>query len=547
VKRKTALSTALVALLIGASATTGILAPDATATPAPDALSVPAPIIAGINLENATIPQLQLAMNEGKLTSVQLVSFYLQRIALLNPVMHAVIGTNPAALQEAAASDARRSRNALRGPMDGIPVLLKDNIGTADLETSAAGSYALIDARPAQDAGLVTRLRDAGAVILGKANMSEWAGYRSLEASSGWSALGGQGENPYEYGRSPCGSSSGPGAAVAAALTQVAVGTETDGSIVCPSSMNGDVGIKPSLGLVSTSGVVPISKEQDVAGPIARNVTDAAILLGVIAGPDPRDPATLAAAKHEPSSYTQFLNPKAIKGMRIGVWTDLPGPPAISPATMAVFNNAVKKLQQLGATTVNISIPYMKTVEANEPYAIPNEFHHDINAYLASLPGLHPRNLAGLIKFDNQNAAVEMKYFNQDIFTISEATSGNLENPTYLKQRAAATGSAQRGLNQTLSRFHLDAIICPTENPAFKIPLGTSQGDGQLFTSSSTPAAVSGYADMSVPMGFVGPLPVGMSIMSGDYSESTLISIAYAFQQFTHARKAPKFLGFPSS
>jgi amidase len=524
-----------------------MLAPAATATPAQAAPAVSAPVIAGINLQNATIPQLQLAMNEGKLTSVQLTEFYLQRIDLLNPVMHAVIGTNPDALQEAAASDARRHRNALRGPMDGIPVLLKDNIGTADLEGTAAGSYALIHARPAQDAGLVTRLRAAGAVILGKANMSEWAGFRSTNSSTGWSAIGGQGENPYEYGRSPCGSSSGPAAAVAAALTQVAVGTETDGSIVCPSSMNGDVGIKTSLGLVSTSGVVPLSKEQDVPGPIARNVTDAAILLSVIAGPDPRDPATLATARYARAlqDYTRLLNPHAMKGLRIGVWRTIPGPPAVAPATMAVFNHAVKELRRFGATTVNITIPDLSTVLANEPLAIPTEFHHDINAYLATLPGLHPRSLAGLIRFDNEHAAVEMKYFTQNIFTISEATNPNLKLEKYIKERAAATGAAQRGINQTLSRYHLDAIVCPTANPAWKIPLGTGAGDFGLLSASSTPAAVAGYPSVSVPMGFVGPLPVGMSIMAGDFSEPTLISIAYAWQQDIGARRPPKFLRFP--
>ena len=542
-KRKTPVAVVLAALLV-ASTTTSILAPTATAASRSVLFKVPQPVIAGMNLQRTTIPQLQLAMNEGRLTSVQLISFYLHRIALLNPVMHAVIETNPAALAEAAASDTRRHDHKLQGPMDGIPVLLKDNIDTADLENSAAGSYALLFAHPAHDAGLVTRLREAGAVILGKANLSEWAAYRSTNGSSGWSALGGQGENPYEFGRSPCGSSSGPGAAVAAALTQVAVGTETDGSIVCPSSANGDVGIKPSLGLVSTSGVVPISKEQDVAGPIARNVTDAAILLGVIAGPDPRDPGTLAAAKHALHGYAGSLNPNAIKGMRIGVWRDMPLAP-VAPSTMAVFNHAVKELQHLGATTVNITIPYLTAVNNNEFPAIAFEFKHDINAYLAETPGVHPNNLAGLIRFNRQHRAVEMKYFTQNIWLASQATTGGLQNPAYRKMRATATAAAQRGLNQTLSKYHLDAIVSPTENPARKIPLGTGHGDGQFFLESSTPAAVSGYADMSVPMGFVGPLPVGMSIMGGDFSESTLISIGYAFQQHTQARKPPHFLGYP--
>jgi amidase len=520
-KPKTAVSATLAAALI-AGATAGILAPTATAAPRPALVKVPQPVIAGMNLQRTTIPQLQLAMNKGRLTSARLTSLYLHRIALLNPVMHAVTETNPAALAEAAASDARRRDHKLLGPMDGIPVLLKDNIDTADQENSAAGSYALLHSHPAKDAGLVTRLREAGAVILGKANLSEWAAYRSTSGSSGWSALGGQGENPYEFDRSPGGSSSGPGAAVAAALTQVAVGTETDGSVVCPSSLNGDVGIKPSLGLVSTSGVVPITKEQDVPGPIARNVTDAAILLSVIAGPDPRDPATLAAARHAPHGYTSFLNPDAIKGLRIGVWRGMPDAP-IAPSTMAVYNHAVKELQQMGATTVNVTIPFLKSVDANE----------------------FPRDLAGLIKFNRQHRALEMKFFTQNIWLASQATKGGLQNPAYRKMRATATAAAQRGLNQTLRKYHLDAIVSPTENRAWKIPLGTGQGDGQFFLESSTPAAVSGYADMSVPMGFVGPLPVGLSIMGGDFSEPTLIAIAYDFQQHTQARRPPHFLDYP--
>jgi amidase len=536
---------AALAALLAASTVTGILAPAVTAASRPGMLKVPQPVIAGMNLQRTTIPQLQQAMNEGRLTSVQLTSFYLHRIALLNPVMHAVIGTNPSALAEAAASDARRHDHELLGPLDGIPVLLKDNIDTADLENSAAGSYALLRSRPARDAGLVTRLREAGGVILGKANLSEWAAYRSTNGSSGWSALGGQGENPYEFGFSPGGSSSGPGAAVAAALTQVAVGTETDGSVVCPSSLNGDVGIKPSLGLVSTSGIVPITKEQDVGGPIARNVTDAAILLGAMAGPDSRDPATLAAAKHAPHGYTSFLNPNAVKGMRIGVWRDMPDAP-IAPATMAVFNHAVTELQHLGATTVDVTIPDLAAVDANEFPAIAFEFKHDINAYLAQAPGVHPRNLAGLIRFNRQHRAVEMPFFTQNIWLASQATTGGLQNPDYRKMRATATAAAQHGLNQTLRKYHLDAIVSPTENPAWNIPLGTGHGDGQFFLESSTPAAVSGYADMSVPMGFVGPLPVGMSVMGGEFSEPTLISIAYAFQQFSGARKAPQFLDYPS-
>jgi amidase len=527
-RRRIAARTAFIALVFVACTT--------IAVPAQSAPSASHPTIAGIDLERATIPDLQHAMKTGRLSSVRLTEFYLRRIRTLNPMLHAVIATNPDALRLAEASDARRHRHAIRGPMDGIPVLLKDNIDTADREGTTAGSFALVDAHPARDAHLVSRLREAGAVILGKANLSEWASFRSFRSSSGWSAIGDQTNNPYVLDRNPCGSSSGSAVAVSANLTTVAVGTETDGSIVCPSGANGIVGIKPSLGLVSRGGVIPISRQQDTAGPIARNVVDAAILLAAIDGPDRRDPATADAARYALDDYTRFLRPHALRGKRIGVWRDLGGQ---DPQTQAAFTQAVDRLRQLGASTVDITIP-LDVIDANEFAAIKVEFKHDINAYLAATPGTHPADLAGLIQFDRDHAATEMPFWGQELFERAQATSGDLTDPVYRQLREAATGAAQRGLDETLHTYHLDAIVAPTNNPAWKTVHGT--GDGALFLESSGPAAVAGYANMTVPMAFVGPLPIGMSIMGGRFSEPTLLAIGYAFEQGTHARQAPTLL-----
>lgn len=514
-------------LLIAAPLLTGGTA--AASTPASSAS------LGGIDVERSTIPDIQRAMNSGRLSSVRLTEFYLGRIAELNPKLHAVIHVNRNALVEAAASDARRRLHATRGPMDGIPILLKDNIDTRD-EPTTAGSQALADARSG-DAFLVSRLRAAGAVIIGKANLSEWANFRSSGSSSGWSAVGGQTNNPYVLDRNPCGSSSGSGAGVSAHLATVAIGTETDGSIVCPSGANGIVGIKPTLGLVSRSGVVPISAQQDTAGPMARNVTDAAVVLSVINGVDPADPATLASRGHASSDYTRFLDRNALRGKRIGVWTDATG--GTSPETDAVFTRFIATLRDLGATPVEVSLPLQDVVGENEFPALLNEFKHDINAYLAATGGKHPADLAGLIAFNNAHADTELRFFNQDIFEAAEQTSGDLTDPTYLQQRHAATEAAQRSIDETMATFHLDAIAAPTNSPAWKTTLG--QGDAFSFGTSG-PAAVAGYASITVPMGFVGPLPVGVSLIGGRWDEPRLIAFAYAYEQATHVRAAPKFI-----
>ncbi|WP_409492361.1 amidase [Amycolatopsis sp. cmx-11-12] len=508
-----------------------------TAVPAQAGSLSGRPVVAGIDLERATIPDLQRAMRSGRLSSVELTAFYLQRIRKLNPTLHAVLTTNPDALRLAAASDLRRHRHQSKGPMDGIPVLLKDNIDTADRQPTTAGSTAMLESRPYRDAGVVENLREAGAVLLGKANLSEWSSYRSTSSSNGWSPLAGQTANPYVLDRNPCGSSAGPGVAVAAHLATVAVGTETDGSISCPSGANGIVGVKPSLGLVSRSGIVPVSKQQDTAGPMARNVVDAAILLAALNGSDRRDPITVDAARQSLDDYTKFLRPNALRGKRIGVWREVYTP---DDATKAAFEQALSRLRKLGATTVEITIPYLDVIAANEFPAIRTEFKHDLNAYLASTGGEHPADLAALIQYNLDHAAVEMPYWTQNLWDRSQATTGDLNDPAYRAMREAATSAARRGLDETLRGSKLDAIVAPTNNAAWKTRLGT--GDGALLIDSSGPAAVSGYANMTVPMAYSGPLPLGLSIMGGRFSEPSLLAIAYAFEQDTKVRRLPTFI-----
>ncbi|MGH9888471.1 MAG: amidase, partial [bacterium] len=489
----------------------------------------------GVDLERSTIPELQRAMDRHRLSSIELTIFYLARIRQLNPDLHAVIATSPTALAEALLSDLRRALHRLRGPMDGIPVLLKDNVDTRVMPTTA-GSEALQNARHDRDAFLVRKLRAGGAVVLGKTNLSEWANFRSFLSSSGWSGVGGQTANPYVLDRNPCGSSSGSGASIAANLAVVAIGTETDGSIVCPSGANSLVGIKPTLGLVSRSGVVPISAQQDTAGPMARNVTDAAVMLSVINGVDPDDAATADSAGHASRDYTRFLDKHALRGKRIGVWKEVTGG---DPDTDAAFNQFIETLRRAGATPVEVSLPFLDIANNNEFPALLNEFKHDINAYLAATPGDHPADLAGLIAFNTANAATEMPFFAQEIFDLSETFSGSLDDPDYKAQRFAATDAAQRSINETLATMHLDAIAAPTNSPAWVTTLGA--GDAFVFGSSG-PAAVAGYPNISVPMAFVGELPVGVSIFASRWDEPKLISLAFAIEQEVRARRPPKFI-----
>ncbi len=497
-------------------------------------------VLGGVDLETATVLDLQQAIDRHRLSSVRLTVFYLNRIRSLNPRLHAVIETNPDALQDAAASDVHRRQHGARSALEGIPVLLKDNVDTKDRQHTTAGSFALINARPARDAFLVQRLRAAGAIVLGKANLSEWANFRSLTSSSGWSGRGGQTNNPYVLDRNPCGSSSGSGVAAAANLATVTIGTETDGSIVCPSGANGIVGIKPTLGLVSRAGVVPISAEQDTAGPMTRNVTDAAAVLSVIQGVDARDPATAPAGPFVGRDYLAALNKNALQGKRIGVWRGGIGDNA---EVAALLDATVAKLRSLGATVVdNVDLPGLDDAFNNEFPALLTEFKHDINAYLAGTPGSHPADLAGLIAFNQANADIEMPFFQQEIFEIAEATSGDLTDPAYLQQRATATGSARAAIDTAIATNNLSAIVAPTNNAAWVTNLQTGD-DFTGFVSSSGPAAVAGYPNITVPAGYSqGVLPLGMSFFGGRWSEPTLISLGYAFEQATNVRKPPTFL-----
>jgi amidase len=517
--------------LVGAAAAT---ADAATGDPAAGAR------LAGIDLERSTVLDLQRAMGEGRLNSAALTGYYLARTRQLNPKLNAVIENNPDALREARASDERRRRHGARSALEGIPVLLKDNIDTADRQRTTAGSYALAGSTPTRDANLVSRLRDGGAVIIGKANLSEWANFRSTHSSSGWSGRGGQANNPYVLDRNPCGSSSGSAVAAAANLAAVTIGTETDGSIVCPSGINNVVGIKPTLGLVSGAGVLPISAQQDTAGPITRTVTDAAAVLSVIQGVERREPGAAPAGPYVGRDYLRDLNPHALRGKRIGVWREAAG---TSADAKRVLDESVARLRQLGATVVDdVTLPGMDAVGNAETPALLTEFKHDLNAYLANRPGPHPADLTGLIEFNKQHADSELRYFGQEIFEQAQQTSGDLSDPAYRKLRATATNGARAAIDDTLKAGGLDAILAPTNGPAWVTNLGGGD-DFTDFAGSSSPAAVAGYPNVTVPAGYArGELPIGVSFFGARWSESRLISYAYAFEQATRARKPPRFL-----
>ena len=487
----------------------------------------------------ASVRQLQQQMAAGTLDSRRLTQQFIQRIHQLDqsgPTLRAVLEINPDAMKLAGALDAARAGSQPRSPLYGIPVLLKDNIETGDRMLTSAGSLALVAAPAARDAGLVERLRKAGALILGKTNLSEWANYRSSHASSGWSGRGGQTRNPYALDRNPCGSSAGSAAAVAAGLATVAVGTETDGSITCPASMNGIVGIKPTLRLVSRSGIVPISHNQDTAGPMARSVADAAALLTVIAGSDPRDPATAQADRHA-TDYTRFLDPNGLRGKRIGVVRQLAG---ADPNADRVLNQAIATMKAQGAIIVDpVSIPHLDELGPLEATVLLTDFKHDINAYLATRTGLKVNTLADLIAFNDAHADTEMRWFGQDLFRQAQAAPPPTD-PKYLAALAKVKQLAgPLGIDAALNAQHLDALLAPSVGPAFMTDL--VDGD-HVAGGASQPAAVAGYPSISVPAGWAHGLPVGVVLFGAKWSEPTLISIAYGFEQHTHAWQPPKFL-----
>ncbi len=493
-------------------------------------------------LEETTVAALQEGMASGKYTALSLAEAYLARIAALDkagPGVNSLIEINPDALDIARALDEERRVQGPRGPLHGIPVLIKDNIDTADRMATTAGSLALAGApAPARDAEVARRLHAAGAVILGKTNLSEWANFRSSHSISGWSGRGGQTRNPYALDRNACGSSTGSGAAVSANFAALAVGTETDGSIVCPSSNNGVVGIKPTVGLVSRSGIVPISHSQDTAGPMARTVADAAILLGVLAGPDARDGATAALAGKPAPDYTRFLDPAGLRGARIGVVRKLFG---FNERVDALIAGSLEAMKGAGATMVDpVDIPNTRRVDAAEFDVLLYEFKADLNAYLATRgPDCPCRTLKELIAWNEQHRDREMPYFGQDVFEKAEAC-GPLTSPAYQKAlKQCRTYSRQKGIDAVMDKYRLDALVAPTSG----IPWLTDPLNGDHFTGGcSTLPAVAGYPHVTVPAGFIAGLPVGVSFFGRAFSEGVLIRLAYAFEQATKQRRPPTFL-----
>jgi amidase len=532
VRRFLVLATIL-ALLLGAS---GAAAP-ATLAAAPPTNTR----LAGINVDATTIPQLESLMNRHRLTSVQLVQFYLHRIKKLNSELHAVIMISPTALAEARAADSAR-RHGTRLPLLGIPIIVKDNIDTTGMPTTA-GSWALAGSSPS-DAFVVQRLRAAGALVIGKANLSEWANFRSNPSSSGWSGIGGQTNMPYVLDRNPCGSSSGSGVVAAADLAVAAVGTETDGSIVCPSGANGVVGIKPTLGLLSRAGIVPITADQDTSGPIARNVTDAAALLGAMTGIDSADPATAAQAGHAFTNYTQFLDKDALQGARIGVWREGTYDPTKVPEVTPILNATVDALEAAGATVVDPATIDISLDTYNAEFAaLLCEFKTDVGSYLQThtAPG-YPKTLQDLIDFNNAHPELEGPW-NSQLFVDAQATGGR-SDPDCQAARAAATPVVQAEIDKVMADNNLDAIVALTNGPAWVTdPVkGDLSGDFSLFVGSSSAAAISGYADITVPAGYVGHLPIGVTFIGGRWAEPQLIALAYSFEQATDVRVPPTFL-----
>jgi amidase len=492
-------------------------------------------------LDELTIAELQRGLSSGKYTAHLLARKYLDRIDGVDkhgPVINSVIELNPDALSIATELDRERKAKGPRGPLHGIPVLIKDNIDTADRMTTTAGSLALEGSIPLQDSFVARKLRAVGAVILGKTNLSEWANFRSSHSSSGWSGRGGQTKNPYVLDRNPCGSSSGTGAAVAANLCAVGVGTETDGSVVCPSNANSLVGIKPTLGLISRAGIVPIAHSQDTAGPMARTVTDAAILLGALAGTDSRDEATRASAGKSFADYTKFLDANALRGARIGVQRKSFG---FNDGVDKLMNDCVEIIKKLGATVVDpADIPTQGKFDDSELEVLLYEFKADLNAYLAALgPRAPVKSLKEIIDFNERYREREMPYFGQDLFAKAQA-KGPLTDKAYRVALAKNRRmSRKEGIDAIMDKTKLDALIAPTGGPAWT----TDWVNGDHFTGGySTASAVAGYPHVTVPAGYVFGMPVGISFFGRAWSEPILLKFAYAFEQATKARRPPQFL-----
>ena len=518
-------TTAAASVLAIAKSTTAV-----TATPPP-----------AFELDELTIAELQQGLQSGKYSSRSLVEKYVDRINDIDrkgPTLRSVIELNPDAESIAAALDRERKERGARGFLYGIPVLIKDNIDTSDRMMTTAGSLALVGAKRAQDAHVAKKLRDAGAVILGKTNLSEWANFRSTKSSSGWSGRGGQTKNPYALDRNPCGSSSGSGVAVAANLCAVAIGTETDGSVVCPSSANSLVGIKPTVGLVSRAGIIPIAHSQDTAGPMARTVADAVILLDAMVGADPRDPLTQESRGKAAAGYMKFLDRDGLRGMRLGVARKHFG---FSERVDKLMTDLIAEMKTLGAVFVDpADIPTSGKFDDSEFEVLLCEFKADLNTYLAGLgPQAPVKSLKDVIDFNNRNRDREMPYFGQDIMEKAQA-KGPLTSKAYLQAlNKNHLLTRTQGIDFIMRKHRLDALIAPTGGP----PWPTDWLNGDHFTGGySSASAVAGYPHITVPAGYVFGMPVGISFFGGAYSEGKLIKMAYAFEQATKARRLPKFL-----
>jgi amidase len=482
---------------------------------------------ADFELNEITVNLLQAKMASGEMTSAGICRLYLQRIEAVDPLLKAVIELNPDALPIAEKLDRERKEGKVRGPLHGIPVMIKDNIDTADKMQTTAGSLALSGNIAPSDAPVVAKLREAGAVILGKTNLSEWANFRSEMSSSGWSGRGGQVRNPYCLDRSPCGSSSGTGAAVSANLCAIGIGTETNGSVVCPSGVNGIVGIKPTLGLWEGKGIIPIAHSQDTAGPMCRNVTDAAILLGALATP----------GEHASADYTKFLEEGGLSSVRLGVYRELLG---FHPRVDELFDAALELMKAKGAVIADpVKFEGRKAMGNSSYQVLLYEFKADLNKYLSDHPLAPAKTLEAIIAFNEANKDREMDWFGQDIFKLAQE-KGDLKSEEYLKALSECKRLArQDGIDKVMKEHNLDAVIAPTNGPAWTI----DHVNGDHFSgSSSSYAAVAGYPNITVPMGYVRGLPVGISFFGRAWSEPILLKIAYAYEQASRHRKKPEFL-----
>jgi amidase len=517
----------------------------ATVLVAVSAQAAAPPIDPSPDFYEARVADIDAGFAQGRYSSQQLTRWYLARINNLDrhgPHWASVLEVQPGVVHAAQQLDQERRAGHARGVLHGMPILLKDNIDTIGGLHTTAGSLALMQSMPSQDAFIVRRLREAGAVILGKTNLSEWANFRSSHSVSGWSGRGGQTRNPYALDRNPCGSSSGSGVAVAANLALMAVGTETDGSIVCPASVNGIVGIKPTVGLVSRSGIIPISASQDTAGPLARTVTDAAVLLTVMAGFDPDDPATAPLKDRPAQDYRQALRADSLKGVRVGVLREYAG---FHDEVDARFNAALETLRSLGAVIVDpVSIATKGQFDADETTVLQYEFKDGISRYLASRRGPGPRDLADLIAFNTTHRTQEMAWFGQDTFLAAQAR-GPLTDQSYIDAHERARRLAgPEGIDATLAKDHLQVLVAPTQGPAWLTDL--IDGDHSVGGDITSPPAVAGYPHVTVPMGAVHELPVGLSFVGAAWSEAALIGYAYAYEQATHHRRPPRLMPPPA-